>query len=190
MHPEAGVILTVTLNPAWDLTYQVSALNPAAALQAGPELVKPNRAELRRAVGSDHLDAGAAAALTAGAGRVVVTDGPDGMYGFDEDYAWHARPPVLSVVDPTGAGDAALANLAVGLLQQDPWRTLLRRAVAWSAAAALHPRAGHLQFDSLADLDGATLIRRIDHPCPTEIRAGSPRRNRSTTSGKADQWQR
>lgn len=136
----------------------------AAALGAHPDLVKPNRAELRRATGREQLEVGVAAAFTAGARRMVVTDGPNGIYGFDQAAAWHARPPVLSPVNPTGAGDAALAALAVGLARDEPWPDLLRRAVAWSAAAVLLPRAGQLRTDSLPGLERATVIQRIAHP--------------------------
>ena len=129
-----------------------------AALPARPELVKPNRAELAEATGTADLRAGARALLAAGARRVVVTDGAQGMYGFAEGTGWHALPPRLDAVNPTGAGDAALAALAVGLGARDDWPEMLRRAVAWSAAAVLDVRAGHLRADRLAELSAAVRV--------------------------------
>jgi tagatose 6-phosphate kinase len=113
-----------------------------AALAAGPDLVKPNRDELARATGTSDLRAGAQALLDAGAGAVVVSDGPAGMLAVSRGQVARATPAALEPVNPTGAGDAAVAALATGLLARLPWPQLLRRAVAWSAASVLEPVAG------------------------------------------------
>src|SRR6478736_701098 len=81
----------------------------AAALAAGPALVKPNRTEL-----------------------------------VAPDASLHARLRDPLRGNPTGAGDAMTAALAVDLRDAsglpvgvDAWAEALRRAVAWSAAAVL-----------------------------------------------------
>jgi tagatose 6-phosphate kinase len=112
------------------------------AVEAGPDLVKPNLVELADSTGESDPVAGGRLLIDGGARKVVVSAGPDGLYGVDETVAWHAQPASLVPVNPTGAGDAAVAALAVGMLAGSPWPELLRVAVAWSAAAVLEPQAG------------------------------------------------
>jgi len=126
-----------------------------AALAARPDLVKPNRDELARATGTEDLRRGARALLDAGAAAVVVSDGPAGLLAVTPDEVVRARPPAVRAVNPTGAGDAAVAALATGLLERLPWPDALRRAVAWSAASVLEPVAGAIspaEAGRLADL--------------------------------------
>jgi len=130
----------------------------ACCLPARPDLVKPNIAELRAVTGrNDPLDGGRRL-LAAGAGRVVVSDGPAGLTGMDAMGAWRAVPATLRPVNPTGAGDAAVAALAVGLLRGDGWPEHLRTAAAWSAAAVVEPRAGAVAADRIADLARTTTV--------------------------------
>lgn len=98
---------------------------------AGPEVVKPNADE--------------AAQLGEVPERTVVVAsmGPDGIRAS----GWRARPPRRIDGNPTGAGDACVAALASGLARGASWPSLLREAVALSAAAVASPVAG------LADLE-------------------------------------
>ncbi|GAA1737636.1 1-phosphofructokinase family hexose kinase [Isoptericola hypogeus] len=131
----------------------VDAVGPPllAACAVGVDLVKPNREELVATTGTADPVAGARALLEAGARRVVVTLGPDGMIVVDADRpgdVLRARLPRALRGNPTGAGDAAVAAAAVSLADRTPGQpdlaALLRRAVAWSAAAVLAPLAGEL----------------------------------------------
>ncbi|RKS75492.1 tagatose 6-phosphate kinase [Motilibacter peucedani] len=132
-----------------------------AALPAGPDLVKPNEEELLRATGGPDVRAAGATALSQGAQRVVVSRGPQGLLAVDSTGTWEARPPALQPVNPTGAGDAAVAALAVGLVAEEPWPDVLRRAVAWSAAAVLHPAAGTVEASAVERLTAATEVRQV-----------------------------
>jgi 1-phosphofructokinase family hexose kinase len=116
-----------------------------AAATAGVDLLKPNREELREATGESSEAAGARRLLSAGAGAVAVSAGPEGMVLYRRDGAWRARLPEALEGNPTGAGDAAVAAFAVALAAgiTDPQR-LLRLATAWSAAAVLMPAAGEI----------------------------------------------
>lgn len=127
----------------------VDAVGPAlfAACAAGADLVKPNLDELTATTGATDPVAGGRALLDAGARRVVVTLGGDGMVALDgarPDEVVRARLPRALRGNPTGAGDAAVAAAAVSLAEATSTTTLLRRAVAWSAAAVLAPLAGEL----------------------------------------------
>lgn len=129
-----------------------------AAADAGADLLKPNHHELLAATGATTLDDGARHLLDRGAGAVVVSCGEDGMalYRTGRPILWASLPRVEG--NPTGAGDAAVAALAVVLASHPTGasgvtaatasrhsdETLLRLATAWSAAAVLMPAAGEL----------------------------------------------
>src|SRR5439155_13127099 len=88
-----------------------------------------------------------------GAGAVVATLGAAGMVADTPQGRFRA---VARPVDgnPTGAGDACTAALAIGILQGRPWVELLRDAAAMSAAAVAAPVAGEV------DLAGYRRMRR------------------------------
>jgi tagatose 6-phosphate kinase len=79
--------------------------------------------------------------LRVGARSVVVSLGPDGLLAVTGDGRWLARPEPVSG-NPTGAGDAAVAGLADGLVRRLGWHDLLRHAVALGAATVAAPVAG------------------------------------------------
>jgi 1-phosphofructokinase family hexose kinase len=113
-----------------------------AGLSEAPAIIKPNAGELAAASGSSDLHAGAAALRAAGAQAVVASAGPDGMIACALQGSWRARPPQRLAGNPTGAGDAAVAALTLGLIQGAPWPVRLTEAVALSAAAVAAPLAG------------------------------------------------
>lgn len=127
----------------------------AAALAAGPALVKPNAAELRDVTGLDDVVAGARALVAAGAGAVLASLGADGvvLVGGPDAPPLRGRPPGgTTVVNPTGAGDAAVAAAATALAEGADRCTLLHRALAWSVAAVATPQAGDVDPDLVRDL--------------------------------------
>jgi tagatose 6-phosphate kinase len=132
-----------------------------------PAIVKPNLAELAAAVGrqrpwagpADRADIVAAAAelRDRGARAVIVSLAADGLLAVTDDGTWHAAPdPVPG--NPTGAGDAAVAGLAHGLVLGRSWAEQLRHAAALGSAAAAAPAAGEFQH---ADYHQALAVVRI-----------------------------
>ncbi len=113
-----------------------------AAVEAGPDLVKPNREELAEAVGFpvDTLaDAVKAAGLlrAVGARAVLVSLGADGAVLLDEDDAVTSGEAAVAVPRSTvGAGDALLAGFLAGGAHG---RAALAEALAWGAAAVSLP---------------------------------------------------
>ena len=86
------------------------------ALGAGPDLVKPNRAELADATGSEDVADGVEALRALGGRDVLVSAGPDGLTWYAADgTAVRARLDGSLDGNPTGAGDAVVAALAAGL---------------------------------------------------------------------------
>jgi len=132
------------------------------AVQARPDLVKPNVAELEELAGSALPTLGgvcdAAASLVAeGVATALVSLGADGALLVDGSGAAHAEARVRDVVNTVGAGDALLA----GYLASDGGRSGLRMAVAWSAAAVRS--AGTLMGSLLEeDMAAVTMAERID----------------------------
>jgi tagatose 6-phosphate kinase len=148
---------------------------------AGPEIIKPNLAELEQAAGrslhagaapeakaAGHLPADPTASptadptagpaadlaavegaarhlLAAGARAAVVSLGPDGLLALIGPDCWHVAAPDVPVRNPTGAGDAVVAGLALGLALGWSWPDRLRQAAALGAATVASPVAG--QFD-------------------------------------------
>jgi 1-phosphofructokinase len=113
----------------------------AAALEAGPDVVKPNAEEVAAVVGrrlatlGDVVDA-AQELRCAGVGAVLVSLGRDGALLVDGSGAAHAETPPLTPRSNVGAGDATLAGfLEAGGSGPDA----LRSAVAWGAAAVSLP---------------------------------------------------
>jgi tagatose 6-phosphate kinase len=131
-------------------------------LAAGPDLVKPNAAELAGLLGHDlagllghDTDAGPDALrqlLGGGCGGVVLSQGARGLLAVTGDGTWRAAPPAALAGNPTGAGDACVAALARGLRDATPWPELLADAVALSAAAVAAPVAGAVDAGRYRDL--------------------------------------
>lgn len=113
----------------------------AAAVEARPDLLAPNAAELAAltgmAVPENELRAaiGAAAGVAARTGGgLLVSLGADGALWVAGGRARHATPPPITPVNTAGAGDALLAGWLASA-DGDP----LARAVAWGTAACLLP---------------------------------------------------
>jgi tagatose 6-phosphate kinase len=161
LHGSDAVVLSGSL-PASLLDTSGDALRSGAT--ARPELVKPNLAELEVAVGHTVCWAGppnlpavveAAHELrAAGPEAVVVSLAEAGLLAVTEAGSWLATPePVAG--NPTGAGDAAVAGLAHGLVLGRSWPERLRHAAALGSAAAAAPAAGEFcRADYLRALDG------------------------------------
>jgi tagatose 6-phosphate kinase len=129
----------------------VDAGGPAllAGARAGADILKPNESELLEATGATDVAGGIAALVQLGAHTVVVSRGAHGLVGVD---AAGTRFEVAAIprVDgnPTGAGDAATAGVASGVLEGLSMPETLRRAAALGAAAVLRPVAGEIDLNA------------------------------------------
>ncbi len=140
----AGAAVVVDGSGPW--LRQVSTL--------GPDLVKCNLQEARDSTGQPDPRRAAADLVAAGAQAVLISLGADGaLLHLDADRPtwqgqhpwWRASPGQVLRGNPTGAGDAATAAVAMALLTPPPDpEPLLRAAVATSAAAVLQPVAGEV----------------------------------------------
>jgi 1-phosphofructokinase family hexose kinase len=145
-------------SPVW---IDVAGAALTAALDIDGLAIKVNRAEAEAAVGGDGADdAGGVARRLLAAGRaraVVVTDGADGAAYADPAGTWRCYAPPVTVVNPTGSGDAFLAGFVAALARGSRPPDALRHGVAAGAAAATLPTA---------TVDPVAVVRLTDETAP------------------------
>jgi tagatose 6-phosphate kinase len=120
------------------------------ALRQRPDLVKPNRAELERTVGTKLCDEKEVVAAirelhSRGAKRVIVTAGREPTLAFDGVHFWRISNPVVRALNPIGSGDAFTAGLVWRLTEGDSLGEGCRWAAAAGAANALTWMAGEVE---------------------------------------------
>jgi 1-phosphofructokinase len=115
----------------------------ARGVVAGPDLVKPNRAEAEELLAArletdEDVRRAARAFIGRGAHAVALSLGAAGaLLVTGEDVMWRARPPALRVASSVGAGDAMVAAFACAFLNAYSWPEALRLATAASSASPL-----------------------------------------------------
>ncbi len=127
--------------------------------ESRPDLLKCNRGELSELSGrplESLADVRSAVQELAGrrCGRAVVTLGMAGAIAADGSRTWLAQAPRIEAVSAVGSGDAFLAGLACGLLENRPFEEALRLAVAAGSANTLQIGAGRLRKDDVERLLG------------------------------------
>lgn len=141
----------------------------AAAVSAGPDVIKPNLAELAELVGRslvtvDDVVSAAREVRAAGAGSVLVSLGARGAVLVDGGVPVHAVPAPVAPRSDVGAGDTLLAGfLAAG----GQGREALRVGVAWAAAAVALPGTSVPGPDDI-DLGSVQLHPVTDHDALAE----------------------
>lgn len=145
----------------------------AAALEAGPDLIKPNDEELAELVGRPLEDRSAVLEAAQeirnrGVGAVLVSLGSEGALLVTGDAVVHATPPTVDVASTVGAGDATLAGyLAAG---DAPADAALADAVAWGAAAVALPGT---QMPDRAQITAARADVRLLEPATPDAPAAT-----------------
>ena len=143
-----------------------------AALDAGPDLVKPNREELAEATGRPVFTLGDVVAAAEelrgrGAGTVLASLGADGAVLVEATGAAFGSAVVERPRSAVGAGDAMLAGFLAG---GGSGPDALAEALAWGAAAASLPGS---RMPTPDDLDHAAvrLADQIDRARPLKERS-------------------
>ncbi|HEX5120766.1 MAG TPA: PfkB family carbohydrate kinase [Pseudonocardiaceae bacterium] len=90
------------------------------------------------------LAGAAAAGGLVGATAIVASLGADGLIAAGPGGCWRGRPGTALRGNPTGAGDALVAGLAIGLKRGQRLVDMLADAMALAAAAVLQPCAGDI----------------------------------------------
>ncbi|MEV6848898.1 PfkB family carbohydrate kinase [Actinoplanes sp. NPDC051411] len=137
-----------------------------SAIDAGPTILAPNRAEIGLpGAGPAELLAAASRLSRRTGGTVVISAGSDGLVASDGLRSWTARPPRHVTGNPTGAGDALTAALARGLARHLPRPTALADALALAAAAVAAPVAGQIDEPLYRELTASSTVQEVA-PCP------------------------
>lgn len=137
-----------------------------AAAKAGAEVLKPNRDELLEVTAATDVDSGIEHLIELGAQTVVVSLGAQGLLAATAS-GTRIRSSLGTALhgNPTGAGDAVVAALAVQIAGSgNPGQALglaLPKAVAWGGAAVLAPVAGEIDFGVVADLATKTTTEEL-----------------------------
>lgn len=113
----------------------------AHALEAVPDIIKPNAFELTQYFGLDHTPdekelIGLGRTLAGrGVGLVCISRGGQGACFIQGDRVWNAPVIQVAVRSTVGAGDAMVAAIACGMDEGLPMEDCLRLAMAVSAGA-------------------------------------------------------
>ncbi len=130
----------------------------AAALPAGPDLVKPNVREAESIVGRPLPDEAEVVLagreiLDRGAGAVVISRGGAGSVLVTRDGAWRAVPPTVRLRSTVGSGDSMVAGLAQALAAGRPLVEGLRTGTAAGAATATTVGTSLATADQVRELE-------------------------------------
>lgn len=126
-------------------------------VQAGPELVKPNRREMEYLAGrplesTEEIAGAARRLLAAGVGKVIVSLGGDGLLYADSERAVLKEAKSVQVMNTVGCGDTVVAALCMSELAGEDVETALAKAVAMAAANAATPENGCFSMDTYLEL--------------------------------------
>lgn len=130
-------------------------------IEARPTMVKPNQDELemlfqKSITNREDVITCAKKIYEQGIPYVVISLGGDGALLVCSDGIFHAKPPVMKVVNTVGCGDSMVGAFAVALEQKKEPKEALQYAVAVATANALSPNTG--EFDPEV---GETLIKQV-----------------------------
>lgn len=117
------------------------------ALEAAPQIIKPNIHELETLLGTTLPDSAAVIAaardlLGRGVELVAVSMGKDGALLVSANSVVQARPPAVTVQSTVGAGDAMVAGIVAAQLRNLPLEAAARLATAFSVDKISHIGAG------------------------------------------------
>jgi 1-phosphofructokinase len=146
----------------------------AAAIEAAPDVIKPNIDELEELLGrrledEDAIVAAARSLLSRGLRTVAVSMGARGAIFVEAGGAVLAVPPKIVVKSTVGAGDAMVAGLIAGKLQSFDLGECARLATAYSLGALgeIGPRLPAPEI--LRTFAPAVTIRHLDHAHQNEL---------------------
>ena len=139
----------------------------ADVLAAGPQMVKPNEAELCSLVGKtlSTIDAFAAAAKALhrqGCAQVVVSLGARGALFASQEGAYYAPGLAVAVQSTVGAGDAMMAAFCDGAQRQLPFCEQARWAMTVSAAKVMQPGSAPPTMQQAKALLANVVLQKID----------------------------
>ncbi len=163
-----GVLVELAHRRGATVVLDTSGAALEAALAAGPDVVKPDEAELSTfygaGVGSPQSALEACQKLLqAGAGAVVASRGELGALVRSAEAAWWISHGARSG-NAVGAGDALVAGLASGLEQGLPLVDSAHRGVLWAYASLASDFAGCVDPDEVERQRDAITLASVEDP--------------------------
>lgn len=153
---------------SFDVLGVVDAQGPALAeaLNAHPDLVKPNRQELARTLAcelrtEEEVIAAMRDTQRRGAQRVVVTSGKQPTLALEGSRLWRIPSPRVRAINPIGSGDAFAAALIWRLVQADDLGEACRWGAAAGGANALTLMPGELELPELEQLAAEIVVENL-----------------------------
>jgi tagatose 6-phosphate kinase len=136
------------------------------ALEHGPFIVKPNRAELAATLNrpietTADIREGIAAIVARGARWVIVTDGAAQTILGDGKTFWRLQTPRVKAISPIGSGDALAAGLAMGIAKGMSLPDACVLGVACGTANATTDLAGHVESEAVEALRAKIVMEQI-----------------------------
>jgi tagatose 6-phosphate kinase len=167
-----AAIVEVCRRAGRPLLVDASGVGLAAALEAGPDVVKVGRIEVVEAglaaSGASTLET-ALALVERGARLAVVTDGARAVAAADGERAWRVAVPRVEAVNAVGSGDAFNAALSLALLDDEPIEVALARGVAAGSANAMALTAGMLDPAVARELEQESLVVQVGREASTWV---------------------
>lgn len=124
-----------------------------------PWLIKPNQQELAQLAGVTLSDSIQSFIDIVDSNQglqqipwIIVSLGKEGAFARVEGHYFTVRIPEISVRNPVGSGDAALAGLAIGINNHESPQNTLKRAMAFGMLNAMEAQTGCINiynFDPL-----------------------------------------
>ena len=127
------------------------------ALEAAPQIIKPNVHELEELLGAPIATPAALVQavqpfLARGTRLAAVSMGADGACFVTTESVVTARPPRVEVKSTVGAGDAMVAGIVAGQLRGLPLAACARLATAFSLDAITHIGSGLSSVAAVEDM--------------------------------------
>jgi 1-phosphofructokinase family hexose kinase len=136
------------------------------SINAKPVILRLNKKEIEEYQGKtldnlEEIGAMAQQICRRGIQWVIVSLGADGALGTDKTDAWYVSPPMVSVTNPIGSGDAMLA----GLLSSYSRSLTLSESLIFSTSLAttrvIKPNITDLDLKTMEDIRKKTSLKKI-----------------------------
>src|SRR3989344_3809760 len=116
------------------------------------ELLILNKEEACLLVGHDGMDGLLLRLKGLGPKTAVITDGKHDLHAIDKNHIYSAKPPLVKVLDSTGAGDAFAASFLSGMLRKNDIEFAIRLGVANAQSVVKNYGAKNILFSYPAAL--------------------------------------
>jgi len=157
-------LITIAEDMGKKTVLDASGENLKIGVSATPFMIKPNMKELetlmgKRVQGMQEIAEASISLVESGISNVMVSMGSKGIMYSKQGRAgveqYYVQAPSIKVVNSVGSGDSAVAAFAMSILEDRTPESLLRHAVAISAANALSIENGIIPMDKASEIESA-----------------------------------